>query len=84
MSNDSSDNYTGMGHKPDCPAKRGYPCHCIVKLTEEVPGVPESERWFAWTGVYPVPEDQHFRTLEDGEAWCRARNLSYTVERFEL
>jgi hypothetical protein len=49
-----------------------------TRLAEEVPGVPENERWFLWHGR---KVEQHFSTLDEGKAYCAEHGI--TVDEIE-
>jgi hypothetical protein len=54
-----------------------------VRIVEEVPGVPEDERWFISGPGFEYPNHPHFAQLADAKAFCEARGLAFTVENFE-
>jgi hypothetical protein len=59
-----------------------------VRLIEEVPGVPENERYFVCGGPFEYDEAKggypHFSTRAAGEAFLREQNITnFIFEPFE-
>lgn len=52
-----------------------------TRLVEEVPGVPENERYYLWRNR---KVEAHFATVAQGRAYCEQRGIQIdVVERFE-
>lgn len=64
-----------------------------IRLTEEVPGVPDNERWFVCGGPFKYDPERaakeghgypHFSTLAEGKAFLANEGITnYVVEHFE-